>query len=223
MQLAAVSDLRGQIGFDDMTDINTAIGDALDAAETQLAAILRTEFSQVTVTDTFYIEDSPRTGRSVRNEILLSRGFLSAQPTTVITNSISPVFLTAWDIVQANYGGQAGPLPNFIFDLPKGHGMDTTNFYEATYLQVGYQAGFPPDGSNPDQYLLTGPGSVPQWLQQAAKIMALINLADSAVLTASNIMVDKKLNQQQLQLLVQPKIRYKPLALDPFTDPVFVT
>ncbi len=77
MHLAAVADLRSQIGFDDMTDINAAIGQALDAAETQIAAVLRTEFNRVTVTDQFYIEDTPRQGRAVKTELLLTRGFLT--------------------------------------------------------------------------------------------------------------------------------------------------
>ena len=219
MYLAAISDLREQLGFDDMTDINTAIGDALDAAETQLASILRTEFNQVTVTDQFYIEDTPRQGRAVKTELLLTRGFLIGQPTSIIVNEISPISLTAFDLVQANYGGNAGPLPNFIFGLEKGHGIDTTNFYNATYINVTYTAGFEPDPTTPDfSYLIS---SVPKWLQNAAKLLALLLLADNAVITEAGITIDKRLTEQQARLLCQPKIRYKPLALDPFSEPVF--
>jgi hypothetical protein len=227
MYLAAVADLRSSLGFDDMTDINDAIGAALDAAETQLASVLRTEFGQVNVVDTFFIEETMRMGRAVKTELLLSRGFVSSQPISLIVNQISPIWLSAFDIVQANYnasgggqiiGGLPGPTPNFVFSLEKGHGVDATNFYEATYISVAYVAGFATDPDTADSYLIS---SVPQWLQNAAKLMALILLADAAVITESGIVIDKKMNEQQLRLLTQPKVRYKPLALDPFIDPVY--
>lgn len=218
MHLASVSELRAQLGFDDMTDINTAIGDALDAAETQLASILRTDFNFVNVVDQFFIEDTPQMGRAVKTELLLTRGFLTAQPVTVVTQEISPLFLFADDIVQANYSGTGGPLPNFIFGLEKGHGVDTTNLYESAFVNVSYSAGFHVDPTIAGQYDLT---TVPSWLQTAAKQMAVIMLADNAVITSSGIVIDKALNKQQSQLLLQSKVRYKPLALDPFSEPMF--
>jgi hypothetical protein len=218
MYLASVADLRSQLGFDDMTDINTAIGDALDAAEVQLQSILRTEFRQATLTDQFYIQETPRLGRAVKTELLLTRGFLQAQPTSIIVNEISPIFLTAFDEVQAMYGGQAGPLPNFIFGMELGHGIDTTNWYNSTYINVTYTAGFPPDTNTPDSYLIS---SVPQWLQQGAKLLALMLLADAAPVTEAGIVIDKKMTEQQARLLLQRKIRYKPNALDPFSEPTY--
>jgi len=218
MYLASVSDLRSQLGFDDMTDINAAIGDALDAAEMQVASILRTEFNQVNVMDTFFISDTRRIGRAVKTEILLTRGFLQSQPTSVITNQISPIFLTAFDEVQSQYGGTGGPIPNFIFDLEKGHAIDSTNYYESTYINVSYTAGFPFDPTTPDSYLIS---AIPQWLQTGVKLVALLLLADSAVVTETGIVIDKKMTERQADLVLQKKIRYKPNALDPFGEPVF--
>ncbi len=62
---------------------------------------------------------------------------------------------------------------------------------------------------------------MPQWLQNAAKLMALLLLADNAVITEAGIVIDRRMTEQQARLLMQPKIRYKPLALDPFSEPVF--
>lgn len=218
MYLASIADLRGQLGFDDMTDINTAIGDALDAAETQVAAILRTDFDKVNVTDTFYIDNTERRGGAVKTELLLSRGFLTASPSQVITQQQAPIFLTAFDEVQANYGGTGGPLPNFVFNLEKGFGIDTTNFYLKTYIQISYTSGFDPDGTTSAQYNLT---QVPGWLQQGAKLMALLLLADSAPVTEAGITINTKMVEQQARLLLQKKIRYKPVALDPISEPVY--
>lgn len=223
MQLAAVADLRSELGFDDMTDINTAIGDAIDAAEVQLSSVLRTAFDYVTVTDTFFVEETERFGRAVKTELLLTRGFLTGPVTSTLINS-SPITLSAFDIVQANYqsiNGVPGPLPNFLFAPEKGHGIDVTNFYQSTFIQCVYMAGFLADGTTPGQYLLTGTNSVPKWLQNAAKLMARIILADNAVVTEAGIVLDKKSTEQQVRLLLQPKIRYKPLALDPFQDPTY--
>ena len=57
--------------------------------------------------------------------------------------------------------------------------------------------------------------SIPDWLQQAAKLNALIGLADSPALTEAMVKLDVKTLQAQYQALLQRKMRYAPLAFIP--------
>ena len=63
MLLAPVQEIREQLGFDDMTDINFAVTMAMHAIEPQLASRLSTLFARGDVTDTFWApEPTPDTG-----------------------------------------------------------------------------------------------------------------------------------------------------------------
>ena len=88
MWLASVNEIRDDLGFDDMTDINEAIGAALHAAEPILAARLGSEFGELSVTDTFYVDEPGYVrGRSVQTEFRLTRG--SVPPLRSVLRSAS--------------------------------------------------------------------------------------------------------------------------------------
>lgn len=225
MYLASPDEIRAQLGFDNTTDINVAIGDALDAIETQLAAALRTDFDQVSVTDTFSIDRFELLGGTPYTEILLTRGFLQSVPVSATVLQASSVFLSG-DVLLS---GNASIIPSFVWSpaaLEKGCGIDITNRYEAALVAVTYTAGFAPDTSNaPDEpisYLLddgTHPvGSVPRWLQQLAKQMSMLMLSDSPVVTEAGAIINTKLAEQQSRLTISRKVRYKPVAFAPIVS-----
>ena len=56
---------------------------------------------------------------------------------------------------------------------------------------------------------------VPNWLQEAAKLLALLHLADSPTLTEANVKLEKLMLSQQLKALLSDHIRYAPMALLP--------
>ena len=192
MLLTSVAGIRESLGFDDMTDINAAITTALHAAEPILAATLNTEFARAEVIDTFWV-NSPtvRDGSHVNTEFWLSRGFVQGTP--VVTGHVS-----------------ASAAMNYRHE--KGIARDWTTIYESNTLVFTYQAGFQADTDNTEAYVNT---QVPAWLQEAAKMQALIYLADAAAITEAGIKIDVRVLQQQLQALMTAKIRYAPMALYP--------
>jgi hypothetical protein len=192
MLLTSVADIREALGFDDMTDINAAINTALHAAEPILAATLNTEFARAEVTDTFYVSGPGTTdGAHVKTEFWLSRCFLSGTPSVTGHDSLG---------ADINYQNE------------KGVARDWATRYGQTTLAITYQAGFETDENNPLSYDLT---QVPSWLQEAAKMQAMLFLAQSAPVTEAAIQIDTKMLQQLLQTLLYSKIRYAPMALYP--------
>ena len=200
MLLASVSEIRDALGFDDMTDINAAITDALNAAEHMLASALNTSFELTEVTDVFYV-DAPTViqGSHRRTEFWLSRGFLRAAATVT---------------------GFAGTQGDLRYDLEKGIVKDITTDYSDTTLTFVYSAGFPRivDDADADPVTYTDRydlAFVPKWLQEAAKLQTFISLADAAPITEAGIKIDVTALQTQLQTLMNTRIRYAPMALYP--------
>lgn len=199
MRLASVQSIREQLGFDDMTDINAAIGAALDAVTPQIASILGTSFERSTATDTFFVEEPPSSrGLHVSTEFRLNKGFLVAAPTMTV--------------------GKADRV-----DLEKGIVVDWTTRYRDQYVSFTYQYGFEVDAPVPDpdssiepepptQYVLS---QVPTWLQEAARVKALYHLADNPSIKELEIAIDKKALDLQFATLVNRHQRFAPAAVLP--------
>ena len=203
MFLAPVAEIRSQLGFDDMTDINAAIAMALNAAEPQLAAVLNTEFDRGTFVDTFYVSRPPfRDGPAVETEFRLRRG-LVVSITSVLLSSDPTVFGVPASVVDIT------AVANLEAD--KGVVKDFKTRFERQYVQITYVAGFAA-AVDPLSYDLT---QVPAWLQNAAKLKTLMGLADSAVLAEAKITIDTKMLGQQLNSLLSRKLRYAPLSILP--------
>jgi hypothetical protein len=200
MLLTAVQGIRESLGFDDMTDINFAIEAALHAAEPQLAAQLGTSFARTAVTDTFFVRrPGYEDGRHVQTEFRLSRGLVV--PTPVATRAYDPGPLDT----------EGRVVDGVRYNLDKGIARDWMTHYESEYVRFTYEAGFDVGGS-PETYDLT---QVPTWLQEAAKLLAMLHLADSPTLTEANVKLEKLMLSQQLKALLSDHIRYAPMALLP--------
>lgn len=198
MLLASVSAIREGLGFDDMTNINEDIVMSLDAAEPVLAAALNTSFARAEATDAFWVpEPTVIDGPHRKTEFWLSHGFIVGDPT-----------VTGFDFAD-------GAL---IYDREKGVVKDRTSAYAASTIEFTYTYGFEASEAEEDNpfatrtYNLT---QVPTWLQEAAKMLTMMNLSDAASITEAGIKIDPKLYQQQLQALLQTRIRYAPMALLP--------
>jgi hypothetical protein len=201
MLLAAVADLRAQLGFDDMTDINAAITGALHAAEPYLAAVLGTEFEETERADVFYVhEPGLQQGAHVQTEFRLRQGFVQADTLTVeIGNAYAfedPTEVTSDVILQTE----------------KGVVTDYQTVYDRDYVRVTYTAGFAVDDDDADSYDLS---VVPAWLQEAAKLQALITLETHPSLEGAGIKQDTNKLNAQLGHIVRRHMRYAPVALLP--------
>lgn len=200
MHLVPVEGIRNSLGYDDMTDINAAITTALEAANTQLAARLSTDFERAEVTDIFYAQRPGHTEGSnhCSTEFRLSRGLISARPVT------SYGFSTDAFAVD--------PATSIRFDLNKGIARDIGTRFSQQYVSFTYTAGFEPDDTTPELYKQN---QVPKWLKEAAKLQVMINLADTSAITEAGVVIDTKVVAAQLSSMLVSYIRYAPVALLP--------
>ena len=222
MLLASVNDIVAALGFDQMTDIQNAASMALDAAEAQLMAALDTDFEAGTFSDIFFVDEAPARG-SV--EFRLSHGLVSsltqvlanADPGGFDTDPVSTWSSGGWPLRGYVAGQNVDCTANCTPQLDqkaKDRGVirDILSRYRQTYVRVTYVAGFAADGTNPASYDLT---QVPDWLQQAAKLNAMIGLADSPALSEASVKLDVKSLTNQYNALLGRKVRYAPLAVLP--------
>lgn len=204
MLLASIEEIRVSLGFDDMADINFAIMSALQAAEAQLAATLDTDFARSTYSDVFYVSRPPyMDGPAVATEFRLRRGLLQSLVSMVQSPDVRNFsdFSVAVDI-SSTAQLHAG----------KGVVRDFVTRYDRSYVQLTYVAGFTASQANALSYDLT---QVPRWLQEAAKVAALIAVSDSASLSEAQIKLDKDLLKAQYGNLIRQHLRYAPVALLP--------
>jgi hypothetical protein len=204
MLLASVADVRSQLGFDDMTDINAAITMAMDAAEAQLAAILNTEFDRGSFVDTYFVREPPfRDGPAVETEFRLQRGMVQSLTQVVYAYQISDL---------SNSAAYTDTTSVSVLSGDKGVVTDYQTHFMRQYVQISYTAGFDVDPSNTASYLLS---EVPDWLQNAAKLRTLLSLADSPVLSEAQIKLDTRMLQTQFNALVSRHMRYAPRSIMP--------
>jgi hypothetical protein len=216
MLLAQPSDILSDLGFDSMPDILSAATMALDAAEQQLAAALNTDFAQGAFTEMFYIREGHCRSST---EFRLSQGFVSSL--TSVKACYDLASLTGQPTVIGDFGQLCDLSPGstpvevtsmVTLDSDRGVIKDIQNRYRHLYVQIVYQAGFAVDPDNSASYLLT---SVPDWLQQAAKLAATLGLADSGPIVEAGLKIDKQLVGQRYTSLISRKMRYAPLAFLP--------
>jgi hypothetical protein len=201
MLLASVADIREGLGFDDMTDVTAAIEGALHAAEPRLAAEIGTpSFAAVSATDTFYVhEPSVLRGTHVETEFRLTYGFVEASG-----------FTGSYDISYRFEGPVE--LEDLAVQLEKGVVRDFLVNFERKYVRFSYDAGFAASGSDPASYDLA---VVPSWLQEAAKLQALIMLESHPSLEEAGIQQDTKVLRAQLGAILAQRRRYAPTSLLP--------
>lgn len=199
MLLATVSSIRDELGFDDMANINYAIIAALHAAEAQVGALLRTDFKRQSNTDLFrasapgfvegdYYETKFRLTQGqiqTVSSVLFSDSFDMSSPTSSTTHIVNA------DIGQVTVVGVA---------------------FNRQFVQITYTSGFEAAQSDPTSYKLS---QVPNWLQEAAKLRALITLASNPAVKDANAGQDVTALQEQFDNLIAVHNRYTPSAILP--------
>jgi hypothetical protein len=204
MLLAKVSDLQGDLGFDTaLTDFAVAAADALHAATIFIGSRLGTTFHKATITDTFYADAPGFVQGSLRQtEFRLSQGFVA---------SVTKVSRTT-DLAAFGTLDELDYTSSVLLNLEKGVIRDIATPYSRNFVKVTYIAGFDPDGTDAMSYNLA---QVPDWLQEAAKLKAKVQLAGSPSLEEASIKIDVKTLGSQVDTILHEKVRYAPVALLP--------
>lgn len=202
MLLASVEAIRTQLGFDDMTDINEAIKFALHSAEAQLSSALMTDFDRATVTDTFYVDEpSFQQGAHAHTEFRLSRG---------LVKEVLSARLVTTPLQFGSSQDEIDTLGRLELHRDKGVIIDYQSRYRRQYIRFTYTCGYEVSESDPESY-----ENVPSWLREAAKVQAVMLLANAAPVTEAAIQIDKTMLEGQLSAMLRNKIRYTPCALLP--------
>ena len=140
-------------------------------------------------------------GTHWQTDFLLSQAFLSGPPTITYSANAADLGTPA-----------AAAITTMVVDREKGLLKDWVTDYTGHYVQVSYSYGFDADGGNAESYNLS---QVPAWLQECAKLQALILLADAPSVTAAQIKLDSAIMTRQLLSIVGKKSRYAPMAVLP--------
>ena len=199
MLLASVADIRSKLGFDDMTDINFAITMALDAAESQLAGRLKTEFDQGTFVDTFYVREPPyRDGPAFETEFRLRRG-LVASLTSVVYAARSAAFRPRASTTDVTATVQLHPDKGVVKDFMTPYCRQV----RPDHLRRRLRRRPEQRRELPDQFRagLAAAGR---------KTATLIGLADSPALSEAQIKLDKKVLGAQYDVADLPPSPLRP-------------
>ena len=159
-------------------------------------------------------------GPGFQTQFRLRHGFVTPPLTSILFNPHVSMLtgqasqLGSWPPVLNTPSGRANidVTASVHLDAEKGLVTDFTNRYASQYVMVVYTAGFATDPSTPGSYLIS---TVPDWLQQAAKLCAMLALADCPSLSEAQIKIDKQLVGMQYTALMSRKARYFPNALLP--------
>jgi hypothetical protein len=198
------------LGYDNLTNINNSIARGLDQAELFLATNLRTIFGRVSQTDVFFVRSSFIAGATHRSSFLLSQGFVQASPAYTAKAALSRLGLAESDAIdlRAHDGDDLTDMDAEIGILNV-DGIDLSGYF----LEVTYDAGFATDAAISEMYDLS---EVPDWLEEAARVSAMLTLAEDRTLRGdeeSAIKTDHL--KAALGSVVDSHVRYRPTAHRP--------
>lgn len=203
MLLASVTEVRDDLGFDDMTDITYAITEAMHAAEVTLGTLLNTSFERADHVDLFWAAE-PGFSQPPHHEtqLRLRHGFVLGDP--VVKRASAPSLFDDPGVTL---------MTGLLVDRDKGTVKDVGTRFSNDYLQVAYTAGFEAqEGENADSYKLD---QVPLWLQKAAKLLTKIAIVKHPSMENAGVELDAKALREEYATLVNGRVRYAPVALLP--------
>lgn len=199
MLLASVTEIREQLGFDDMVNVVDAITGALEAAEPYFSSLLGTDFTEGAGLDLFYVPEPGFTdGAGCSTEFRLRHGFVTA--------------VTSFGSSTTATGTLTDLSSGILVNAEKGVVTDIQTRFYRNYVKVGYTKGFPVDPTDPASYDLT---KVPGWLIQAAKLYALVTLETHPIMEEAGIKQDTKALRTQMDMITRSHLRYTPVAFLP--------
>jgi hypothetical protein len=200
MLLASVSEIREALGFEDMPDITDAITQALHTATEVLSSRLGTAFDKVTASDHYFVEKPSRQiGPLNSTEFRLGRGFV-----TITSMQRGKTFSALGTSDAVEYLNAVLPKPVL------GVVLDPQTVYDQDFVRITYSAGFDESQNDPGTFDLS---QVPGWLQELAKLQAMVLVAGSAPIKQAGLELDTKTLSMRFEAGVSGRIRYTPAAL----------
>jgi len=217
--LRSVADLRGDLGYDDIKDVNESLESAIRTATESLASRLRDNFTRVTVVDEYYVDTSLQTGKGrVVQFFKLSRGNVDSGETinVFVANSFQKVNDATADSVRVDLQDVNGSGDNFVrFNHERGE-MNVSDYaMGGLYVRVEYTAGFVTDGGSPEIY-----EGIPQWLSELATLevsrrLDQMNNFPRASRRTEEERQDTQNIEAQLGDIILGHARYMPMAVKP--------
>jgi hypothetical protein len=211
-KLVDVSVVRDRIGYPNDADINTAITDALEGVTIKLESLLRTKFSTISTTDTYFIRpgQSRWSKTQFRTKLFLTRGFLSSATLTDVKYGASLQAFNSEvnriDVDTSLYlieDKERGVIDILDFDLGD------------LYVQVTYDSGF---NLTEGDATLFDQTEVPDWLKEAAELLAIVELEANPAINPEDRSAQEIDNTKNLfTRVITPHIRYVPAAIRPIT------
>lgn len=220
--LRSVADLRGDLGYDDIKDVNTALESAIRTATESLASRIRDDFGRVTVVDEFYVEESLLSGRRrVVSHLKLGRGFVDSGQTfsafaanSVVNVQDATASSPRIDLEDVNEKGD-GSGNRIRVNYETGQVIISDFSVSGLYVRFEYTAGFTDDGGDPAVY-----ESTPQWLQEALTLevsrrLDQMNNFPRATRRTEEERQDTENIEHQLNDILLGHVRYAPMAHKP--------
>jgi hypothetical protein len=217
--LRSVADIRADLGYDDIRDVNESLESALRTATESLASRLRDDFTRATVVDEFYVETSLQSGKGrVVQFFKLCRGNVDSGETinVYVANSFQKVNDATAASVRVDLQDVNGSGSNFVrFNHEKGEMNISDYAMGGLYCRVEYTAGFLTDGGNPAVYQGT-----PQWLKELATLevsrrLDQMNNFPRATRRTEEERQDTANIEAQLGDIILGHARYMPMAIKP--------
>jgi hypothetical protein len=217
--LRSVADLRADLGYGDIKDVNESLESAIRTATESLASRLRDNFTRATVVDEFYVETSLQSGRGrVVQFFKLSRGNIDSGETinVYVANSFQKVNDATASSTRTDLQDVNGSGDNFVrIDHERG-AMNVSDFsMGGLYVRVEYTAGFTTDGGSPEVY-----AGIPQWLSELATLevcrrLDQMNNFPRATRRTEEERQDTANIEAQLGDIILGHARYMPMAVKP--------
>lgn len=205
MKLTSVADVRSQIGFDSITDINNALDAALEQTTIMLESELRASFARATTTDVFFVRECLMIGNTYEKNLALSRGLLTGTPTLYYAGSRADLSDSTLRTSLASYVNS---------DLTKGTVQISDFSLENAYVSATYTSGFEADESDATIYKAD---QVPAWLKELARMQAMVYLDEFRpdLRREDDRQPNKEMLQQRIGTVLARYKRYFPYADDP--------
>jgi hypothetical protein len=218
--LRSVADIRDDLGYDNVEDVNKSLASAIRTATESLASRIRDDFTRVTVVDEFYVERSLQSGKGrIVQFFKLGRGMIDSGETINVyaANSARKVNDASADSVRVDLQDVAedGDSNYVRFDHERGQ-MNVSDYdLSGLYVRVEYTAGFTDDGGNPAVY-----ESTPQWLQELCTLevsrrLDQMNNFPRATRRTEEERQDTANIEAQLGDIILGHARYMPTAIKP--------
>jgi len=211
MRLVPVSTVSTVLGWEDIPDLNEALGAVLDSVTDILAARLKTDFDLYSRVDKYQVQDSVFVRGMPRSHLLLSQSFVDR---TSLQVQYSDQFVSLESAPD-----RTDITSEVSLDIARSCLSVFTRDLSGRFVRVAYTAGFGADTSDGTVYDQT---AVPSWLQTLAITLAKQSISNDPRFKQEDPKFrqitdpgDLKLMAAGIDSVIAHRIRIAPKAMNP--------